>query len=344
MKSIIIVSIKAFLGIILILGCGEKKNEINSEEVIPVKVAKITETQISMPVHSSGKLTAEKEAVLSFKTGGIVSKIFVMEGDAIKSGQILAKLKLDEIEALYNQAKVNYEKNLRDYNRIENLYKDSVVTLEQYQNVKSGLEAASSNLNIAKFNLNYSTITSPFEGKIYKKIVDENEIIAPGNPVFIVGSNTSSWKIVCGITDNDLYKINIGDSASVKFDNFNQAFSAVVSQKAGTSNPMNGIFEIELSLRNPDKNFISGMIASVDIFPSEKVKAKLIPVQALTDAEGSKGYVFYINNNIAVKQEVEIMEIMADNVFIKLANEKIGEVITEGAEYLNDGIKVNAVN
>lgn len=343
MKNKISVMSLILLGIITFSNCSEDKTEIKSEEIIPVKVEKIIEEEFSLPIHTSGILKAEKEISLAFKTGGIISNIFVEEGEIVKEGQILAKLKLDEIDAQFNQAKINYEKVLRDFNRVENLYKDSVVTLEQYQNAKSGLEAASSGLNIAKFNLKYSTITAPFSGKIYKKFIDANEMVSPGTPIFIMGSKDSQWIIVCGITENDFHKIKIGNNAKIKFDSFEEEFSGEVTQIAGAANPMNGLFVIELSLKNSHKQFVSGMISSVDIYSSEKNNFKKIPIKSLVDTEGKTGNIFIIQNSKAVKKEIEIGEIFNEYVLVKIEDKSIHEIITDGAEYLKDGIKVKIV-
>ncbi|MFZ1292194.1 MAG: efflux RND transporter periplasmic adaptor subunit [Melioribacteraceae bacterium] len=343
MKNKISVFITIIIAALFISNCSEKKEEKKSEEIIPVKITKIIEEEISLPIHTSGRLKSDKEVTLSFKTGGIVSKIFVEEGQVVKAGQILAKLKLDEIEAQFNQAKINYEKILRDFTRVENLYKDSVVTLEQFQNVKSGLDAASSTLIIAKFNLNYSTIIAPFSGKIYKKIINENEMVGPGTPIFIMGSEETSWKIICGITDNDLPKFKIGDKAKITFDSQTENYIANISKIAGAANPMNGLFEIELTIKNNYKNLVSGMIASVDIFSSDKYYLKKIPIKSLIEIDGNLGYIFYIKNNIANKKEVEVVEILENGVLVKLNDNEITEIVTEGIEYLNENSKVKIV-
>ncbi len=339
-----------FLAIIIgfsltILSCSNDNEEQTQDEIIPVKIANVIEKEISIPVHTSGILKSKKEVKLSFKTGGIVAKIYVSDGSEIKRGEVLAKLNLEEIESQVNQAKINYEKTLRDFNRMESLYKDSVITLEQFQNIKSALDAATASLNIAKFNLDYSTITSPFNGKVYKKLVEENEIVSPGMPVLIVGSDNEGWQVLCGVTDNDIIKLKIGNKAKVKFDSYPNSFKAKLTKLAASANPMNGLFEIELTLSQSDKEFVSGLFSSVDIFNSNKSLAEEIPIQALVDANGGKGYLFTPDSqsNSAKKVEVEIMEINDESVIVNTGKNSIKNVITEGVEFLNDGSKIKII-
>ncbi|MBK8884570.1 MAG: biotin/lipoyl-binding protein [Bacteroidales bacterium] len=116
----------------------------------------MNQAEVTGSVQSSGQFTTDDETMLSFKTGGIVDRIYVKEGDKIRKGQLLATLDLTEISSQVNQSQIAYEKAARDYNRIENLQKDSVASLEQLQNSKTGLELAKQQLAAAKFNLQYS--------------------------------------------------------------------------------------------------------------------------------------------------------------------------------------------
>jgi RND family efflux transporter MFP subunit len=337
--------ILSVVAILLIVSCSEKTNEEQKEEVISVKTVFVQEVEYSAKIHSSGRLKSEKEAKLSFKTGGIIQKIFVTNGEKIHKGQILAKLNLEEIESQVNQAKVNYEKSLRDYNRVESLYNDSVVTLEQFQNVKSALEAAASGLDIAKFNLNFSTITAPFNGKVYKKLVEENEMVSTGMPIFMVGSAENQWQISCGLTDKDISKINLSDKAIIKFDISEKEFSAKVSEIAASANPMNGLFEIKLVLDSDENNFVSGLIGSIDIIASENQKFTKIPIQSLVDVNGKSGFVFILNeNNSKVRKvEVSVSEILGESVLVK-SETQINQIVTDGVEYLKDDSTIKIKN
>jgi multidrug efflux pump subunit AcrA (membrane-fusion protein) len=101
----------------------------------------------------------------------------VKEGDAIKKGQVLAVLDLTEINAQVTQATLAFEKAERDYKRLSNLYRDSVVTLEQFQNAGTGLDIAREQLTAARFNRTFSEIRASENGYILRKFVNEGQVI-----------------------------------------------------------------------------------------------------------------------------------------------------------------------
>ena len=124
---------------VFILSCASNSDEAELKTSIPVRIAEVKRIDTSIPVTSAGILSAKGEYKLSFKTGGLIDKILVDKGSKVKKGNLLAKLDLSEIQAQRNQALSGFEKAKRDYDRIKNLYQDSVVTREQLQNVETAL-------------------------------------------------------------------------------------------------------------------------------------------------------------------------------------------------------------
>ena len=207
----------------------------------------LTAESVSIPVHTTGTLVASEELKLSFKTGGIVGKIFVREGDRVRKGDILASLDLLEINANAEQAKIAYDKAVRDFIRAENLLKEGATTLEKKQNAETAMNMAKNSLEIARFNLQHSKIEAPDNGIVMKQFVKKNELVSSGYPVFLFGTSGKYWKVKAGLSDRDMIKINPGDSAEVGFDAWpGVKFSAMVDQVGEMSNPYTGTYEAEL--------------------------------------------------------------------------------------------------
>ena len=314
---------------------------------IPVTVFNVVQEDIRIPIITSGKVSPQQEIILSFKTGGIVEKIFVKEGQYVKKGELLAALDLTEIKSQVLQAKSGFEKAERDFRRVESLYKDSVVTLEQYQNAKTALEIAQTNLNIANFNLDNSIIKSPNPGQIFKKFVEPNEIVSPGSPIVIFGTTNSKWKITSGLTDKDIQKIKIGDIAELRIDALpNAKLKATVSEIAGSIDPLSSTYEVELNLDTTPKNIVSGMIASVKIFPRSIGNYKTVPIKSIVNADEFRGDVFTFSPNDSTVRKVNVIldAIINEKVIIKEGLDGINNVILDGVEYVYDGAKVNVIS
>jgi len=326
-------------------GCRNEPAGPAKEEITRVKTVRIVTESISIPVHSSGFLATSEEMKLSFKAGGIVAKVNVREGDRVKKDVNLAELNLSEINANVNIAARVYEKALRDWTRVKNLYTDTVATLEQYQNAATALDVAKSNLEIARFNLRHSTIKAPGDGVILKQLVKENELISAGYPVFLFGVSGESWKVKSGLSDRDVVRINQGDSALITFSAYPRVrFHGEVEQISGISNPMTGTYEIEISLNRSGYRLAAGFIAGVDVFPSRKTSVLRIPVGAIVDADGETGYVYAVEGSEKVmKTKVSIVSLTGSYAAISGISADITEIVSEGAAYLRDGMKVEIV-
>jgi RND family efflux transporter MFP subunit len=315
------------------------------ENKIPVKVISIKKEFLSFPVRTSGSLASKTEMKLSFKTGGIINRIAVDEGQTVQKGQLLAQLNLSEIESAVNQARLGLEKAERDLKRAENLYADSVATLEQLQNARTAVDYARSQLRIAEFNRQYSQIVAPAKGKILKKLAEEHEMIAPGYPLFLFSSIESDWVLRVSLTDVDVVKIQVYDSAVIHFDAFpNSSFNATVSEIAKVSDPYTGTYEVELRLVSKDKNFFSGLIGKAEIIPSQKKEYEVLPYSALHDADDMGGYIYLAHDSLFEKKHIDILSLSDSMIYFKCDVYGTEKVIVDGGEYLNPGSVIEIVN
>ncbi len=330
----------------LTFACGNDPPVTDTRSEYRVRVARVTPGMISIPVHTAGILSFSEELKLSFKTGGIVASVNVKEGDHVKKGDLLASLDLSEIKANVGQAQNGYEKTLRDLERVENLYRDSVVTLEQKQNSTTALNIAKSTLEIAKFNLTHSSITAPANGIILKQLARQNEMVSPGYPVFLFGSSGKLWKIKSNLSDRDIVKVNPGDSAAVRFDAYPEVeFRAVVGQVGGITDPYTGTIEIELLLQDPGYRLVSGFVAEVDVFPAGKKEYLTIPLGSIVEADGMLGYVYAVTDSMTARKIRISIESISDSIAaVRGIPEEFDKVVKEGAAYLRDGVRVIIVS
>jgi RND family efflux transporter MFP subunit len=349
-KRFNILTISALI-VLLLPGCGKEQELptlLKSVEAIPVKVIFLSQAEVSGSVHSSGQFTTDDETMLSFKTGGIVNKIYVKEGDRIRKGQLLATLDLTEITSQVNQTQIAFEKAARDYDRIVNLRKDSVATLEQMQNSKTGLELARQQLNAAKFNLQYSEIRATHDGVILQKLTSEGQIIGQGMPVLKTSSKGGTdWILRVAVSDKEWAKIKLNDKANVLIEALNiNDMQAYVCSKAESADQMTGCFSVDLKLSNARKlNIASGMFGKAEIMLSEKNIVWQIPYDALLDGNADQGFVFVTNDNTnAFKVPVTIDAIDGKNILVSKGLDEYKSLIVSGSAYLKDKSVINVTN
>ena len=322
---------------LFLFSCKNKNTNIQQQDkAIPVKGGIVYEENIFFPIRSSGRLSVKSEQKLGFRTGGIIKQIY------IQKGQLIAVLNLSEIKAQVNIATEAYKKANRDFIRAENLYKDSVATLELYQDAKTALDIAKSNLEVAGFNLKYSKIEAPSNGRILKILLEENEMTSPGYPVVLFGSTRENWVVRTNVSDKDMISIQIGDSAKITLDPYPELiFSGIVSEIAGMADPYTGTYEVEIILPNTFKRQMStGLIARIEIIPSKTVRLFRVPTDAVFNSSENVGYVYQIKDSSAIRQKVKIKHISDEFLYATGDLQSGAMVVTEGINYIDEKTKI----
>jgi RND family efflux transporter MFP subunit len=339
MKSIIFIISTS----ILLLGCKQetrKKNIPAPGDAIPVTLAPVQSGGLANTIEATGLLFTEDESKLSFKIGGVVESVYVNEGDFVKAGQILATLKNTEIASQVSQVELNVQKAERDYQRAYNLYMDSVATLEQLQNAKTGLDIAKQGLSAASFNQQYAKIVAPAAGFVVKKLMSAGEIAGPGMPLIILNhvSGNSHWVLRAGVSDAEWANISNGDKAQVQFDAYpGKLFNAQVTSRSLTADPANGSFMVELRVAFNGEKPASGMFGKATIATGKITYANVIPYAALLEADGDLGYVFVSPDKKKVqKLQVKLGKLYTDRVEVLSGLENQPYVVVAGSAYLND--------
>jgi multidrug efflux system membrane fusion protein len=332
--------------LLILAGCAPAEEKKSAESrPVQVKVQPAETREFRIPVRATGLLGTATEMKLSFKTGGIVKKIEVREGQSVSRGEVLAVLDLSEIQAQVSQAGIGLEKAQRDLDRARNLYRDSVATLEQYQNARSAYELAVAQKEIADFNLQHSQIRAPSAGKIEKILVEASEVAGPGYPVILFASTENDWVVRATLTDKDIVKLSIGDSAMVRMDAFpGRTFSGEVTELGAVADPVTGTYESEVLIHRADPQFRSGFISRVEIYPAHVVRSLVVPMEALLDASDYAAHVFIFDQGVARKRRIRTGQVLGDHVAVLEGIEEGELVITEGAKYLREDAAVNAVN
>jgi RND family efflux transporter MFP subunit len=336
--------------LLFLLGCSSSTpTETSTPEAgqpIPVSLFPLQTSEMTSVVTASGTFSTKDETLLSFKLGGIVAKVLVEEGEAIKTGQIVASLDLTEIQAGVRQSKFAYEKALRDHQRAARLYSDSVATLEQFENSKTAVDIAEQQLNTANFNLAQSQIRATKNGFVLKKFVNPGQLVASGTPILQTnGAASGSWILKVTLSDQQWSSIQIGDQAEINVAASANWVPAKVTQKSQLADPVTGTYWAEISPESAKEiSLASGMFGKARIQPSQNVQGWEIPFESVLDANGDSGYVFVVAGQQAKKVKVQLGKITPNGVQILSGLENYQSLIVSGSAYLSDGSTIQVKN
>ncbi|MBT3302316.1 MAG: efflux RND transporter periplasmic adaptor subunit [Bacteroidetes bacterium] len=329
----------------LMFSCSTNKGEEDTntdKDNLVVTTTEVKEIEYSDQHRVTGRISYHHEYKLSFKTGGIVKSIEVKEGQYVKNGMLLATIKMDEIESKTEQAELAYAKAKRDFDRATALYADSVVTLEQLQNMETQLQNAEMNVKTAVFNSKHAQVVAPANGIVQKILVQENELCSPGNPIIIFGAENQGKVLTTNVSDANVVKIGVGDKASLQFDPYPETvFSGQVLEIAGMANPTTGTYEVKIQVNDSNSHLRPGFIGSAWLQSSHTHNWMEIPVEALVFSEKRKGQVYIVEDGLAKKRAVKIERLLEDKLIISEGLSVGDKVVSSGNHRLTgDNIKI----
>lgn len=338
--------IASFAILFALTACSSDENTgLTIEDEIPVSITHLTVGSENTMIEGTGMFSTDDETLLSFKNGGVIERIYVKEGDMVKKGQLLASLNMTELNAKAEQVKAAMAKAERDFKRAEKLYKDSVATLEQFQNAKTQLDVLEQDWNTLQFNLRYSQIYANANGYILLKLANEGQIIGPGMPVFQMnGAGKGNWLVKVGVSDYQWASIHVNDSALITTDAFPDELHARVIRKSEGIDPNLGTFTVYVQPFEVGKLPIaSGMFAKVKMF-GKSPETWAIPYSSLLDGDRGKGYVFVTNDQKTVERvQVTVSSMQKDFVLISSGLENFKYLVVSGSPYLREHSTIKVV-
>ncbi len=294
----------------------------SKEDIVVVQTEKVEKRTITQVVSATGKINPVYQVNISAEATGEIVDLPIKEGDIVKKGQILLRIKPDNYEAARNlaaagldqaksglsQVKAQLDKVEADYKRAQDLSKKKLVsdseletakstylqTYANYESQKSGVTQAEARLKDAVTNLNKTTVYSPLNGTISKRDVDLSERVlgsgyAPGTEMLTV-ADLSKMEATVNVDENDVVLIKVGDTAKVHVDAFaNKTFKGIVTQ-IGNSAVTKGLgtqdevvnFEVKVLIIDPENQLRPGMSCDADILTETKLNVYSIPIQSVT--------------------------------------------------------------
>jgi multidrug efflux system membrane fusion protein len=330
--------------------CGENKAAVNppADEPIPVKLQPVTNANEGKTLQYSGLIASNSEARLSFKIAGVISHIYVKEGDHVTAGQLLATLDLTEINAQVQQASQNLEKAQRDETRANNLYRDTVATLEQVQNAHTQTTVASEGLRIAQFNQEYAQIRAASSGTILHKLMNEGEYASAGTAVLeFNGAATSDWVVRFGVSDKDWVVLHKGDKAAITIDAYpDQRFTGQITKLAEGADASGGTYAVEVTINAAGNKLAPGLFCTLQLQPPGKHSLAFIPASALAEGDGNTGFVYILNSDrrTVKKLPVRIAYLQGDRIAVASGLDTVQEVIADGIGFLSEKSVVRPVS
>jgi HlyD family secretion protein len=297
-KTLIIIAVVLVIAIAAILAL---KPFSKKEAVISFNTVKVEKGNITNTVTATGTIEAIKTVNVGTQVSGILQHVYVDFNDNVKQGQLLAKLdetslqaQLDQSQSAVNQAQAQLNFNEATYNRLKVLYDKQLIAqsdfdqaVYNYENAKGSLANAKFALARAKVNLDYATITSPIDGVVLNRAVEEGQTVAASfntPTLFTIVNDLTRMEVQTSVDEADIGKIRNNQRVEFTVDAYSDMkFEGIVSevrlQPVTTNNVVT--YVVILSAPNPDKKLMPGMTASATIYVEEKVNTLVLSGKAV---------------------------------------------------------------
>ena len=277
------------------LSGGKKEEEINFKEE-----AVKTET-LQNSVTATGTIEAVTSVTVGTQVSGIVHKLYVDYNSQVKKGQVIAELDKTNLLSELNTAKANLASatsNLSyqaaNMNRYQTLYKKGLVSADEYENAlltyrqaKEQVASSKENVQKAQTNLGYATITSPIDGTVISKSVEEGQTVAASfntPELFTIAKDLTNMQVVANVDEADIGGVKEGDRVTFTVDAYpDDTFEGTVKQVRLEATTTNNVvtYEVVISAPNADLKLKPGLTANVTIYTQERSGVLAVANKAL---------------------------------------------------------------
>ena len=305
-KRIILIAVAAVIivgGGVWLFGGAKAKHKVT------YATATIHKGEISESVTATGTIEPVTEVEVGTQVSGIIDKIHVDYNSVVTKGQLIAEMdrvtlqsELASQRAAYNGAKAEYEYQKKLYERNKTLNEKQLIaatdyeqSVYNYEKAKSNYESSQASLAKAERNLSYATITSPIDGVVINRAVEEGQTVASGfetPTLFTIAADLTQMQVVADVDEADIGGVEEGQRVSFTVDAYpNDTFEGTVTQirlgedsstSSGSSTSSTVVtYEVVISAPNPDLKLKPRLTANVTIYTLDRKDVLSVPARAL---------------------------------------------------------------
>lgn len=334
-KTLVIAAVAAIATLAVWLLSGGKK-----EEKITFDTAAVAPANIMNSITATGTIEPVTSVTVGTQVSGIVSKLFVDYNSVVKKGQVIAELDKTNLMSQLNTAKtqlataqsqLNYQ--TANYKRYKTLFEKGLVAADDFDNAKLSytqakeqVVSAKEEVQRAQTNLGYATITSPIDGVVLSKSVEEGQTVAASfstPELFTIAQDLTNMQVVADVDEADIGDVKEGERVTFTVDAYpDDTFKGEVKQVRQEATTTNNVvtYEVVISAPNADLKLKPGLTANVTIYTAERKGVLSVPSKALrfipqketvgkmkiVDVANAKNKVWTIEGNSIVAHKVNI--------------------------------------
>ena len=326
-------------------------SELDDRRKVPlITTFVVNESDFNHYLEIQGNVTTKDLLVIYPEFSGILTHVYIKEGQWVNKGQVLAKIDDGGLSQQLAQLNIQVELARTTFERQQRLWDQKIGSEMQYLQAKSNYEAQTQAIGQLEQQVAKTIITAPFSGTIDDVLTEQGSVVLPGQTPLMRIVNLNNMYIVTDVPEKYVSTITLNKRVEVEFPVLGKKIDSKVRQVGSFINPSNRTFKVEVAIPNKEKSIKPNLTAKLRINDYSNSKALLIPQSIISENANGEQYIYVIKNKtsineaIAEKVIIETSLTQGDVIEVIKGLEPGMEIIQEGARSVNDGQKVKIIN
>ncbi|MGB0896188.1 MAG: efflux RND transporter periplasmic adaptor subunit [Flavobacteriaceae bacterium] len=320
-----------------------------SRKISLITTTKAENTVFNHYLELQGSVNTKNLLVLFPEYNGILSNVYVKEGQQVQKGQVLAKIDDGGLSQQVAQLEIQANLAKTTFDRQERLWQQKIGSEIEYLQAKSNYEAQVQAVNQLKQQLAKTTVRAPFSGTIDDVLTEQGSVVAAGQSQLMRIVNLDDMYIETDVPERYIAHVTKGKKVDVEFPILGKTIATQVRQSGSFINPTNRTFKVEIDVPNKDKSIKPNLTAKLKINDYTNENALLIPQSIISENAKGEQYVYLITNKknnegIAKRVIIKTGKTQGDVIEVLSGLENGNEIILEGARTVKDGQTVKVIN
>ena len=297
-----------------------------------------------------GNVTTKDLLVITPEYNGILTNIYVKEGQNVRKGQILGKIDDGGLSQQVAQLEIQAELAKTTFERQKRLWDQQIGSEIQYLQAKSTYEAQSRAVAQLQQQIAKTVIRAPFSGTIDDVITEQGSVVAAGQSQIMRIVNLDHMYIETDVPENYITNVSKGKSVEVEFPILGKTISTKIRQAGDFINPSNRTFKVEVGIPSKESGVKPNLTARLKINDYTNENAVLIPQSIISENADGEQYVYLVSDKkaneegVAKKIIIKTGKTQGDVIEVLEGLENGAEIISEGARTVEDGQTVKVIN
>ncbi|MFD2551720.1 efflux RND transporter periplasmic adaptor subunit [Bizionia sediminis] len=330
---------------------NQKIATLDSVKKVPLITTFKAETRVfNHELEIQGNVTTKNLLVVTPEYNGILTHVYVTEGQQVKKGQLLAKIDDGGLSQQLAQLKIQTNLAKTTFERQKRLWDQNIGSEIQYLQAKSAFESQTEAINQLKQQLEKTNVTAPFSGTIDDVITEQGSVVMAGQSPLMRLVNLDNMYIETDVPETYITNVTRGKRVTVEFPILGKTIDTKIRQAGSVINPANRTFKIEVGIPNNQGLIKPNLTARLKINDYTNEQAILIPQSIISENANGDQYIYMVTNKKlngegeVTRKIIKTGKTQGDVIEVLEGINNGDEIVQEGARSVKDGQTVKVIS